>query len=668
MEPTIKEILSQNRIRQSNFAEDYDPLFGVGSPIERVEVIVDGKHPDRLPIGMMEEVVVQAIAKVGDIKKAASKLDVSADDLARYYYALRCKYDYEFWCASCVMIKPKDSEPIPFVLNHPQRRYLAKLEEMRLGGKPIRLILLKARQWGGSTLTEMYMAWIQMFHRPHFNALAVAHLKEVAKNIMGMYEFMISRHPAGIVPDLKKLELVPYMRTQNYRYLKGRTGIIGVASSQEPEGARSFTWQLMHLSEVGLWESTEKIKAEEFASALAGSLVDQPYTVCVKESTAKGIGSYFHKEWLRANNGESEDLPLFVGWWQDPQYQIDVPEKGVAEFIKSWSDYEAGLWKAGATIEGIAWYRKKRSQFTSDFLMRREFPTNPEEAFQSTGNRVFANERVAAARTMCKPPLAVGNLLADTMKGAESLNNIVFQNNYKGYLKVWEFPNMTGLEEPHVKHRNRYCAFGDIGGTTSRADYSVLTVLDRMWTLYGGVPRVAAEFHGHLDQDLFAWYCARICRWYDNALLAIEVNSLRSDKGDVVRGFDPDHSYTVLDEIKEHYDNLYYRVRPETVKENWDGVVGFHMNQQTKPMLIDTLNAALRDNNYEERNAFACDEMDLYELKPDGKMGAVDGEHDDRVISRAGAIWLSGQMDPVSRYDIREKQRTAKKGNFATFN
>jgi hypothetical protein len=84
-------------------------------------------------------------------------------------------------------------------------------------------------------------------------------------------------------------------------------------------------------------------------------------------------------------------------------------------------------------------------------------------------------------------------------------------------------------------------------------------------------------------------------------------------------------------------------------------------------MIINALNAAMRDEAYEERSTYACDEFDRYELKTDGSMGAVDGEHDDRVITRAGAIWLSGTMDPVKEVDVVQTTTTAKKGGFAVF-
>jgi len=66
---------------------------------------------------------------------------------------LRCRHDFEYWCVKCCVIKHKTlGTNVPFVLNAPQRRVAAVMEADRLAGRPIRIIMLKARQWGGSAL------------------------------------------------------------------------------------------------------------------------------------------------------------------------------------------------------------------------------------------------------------------------------------------------------------------------------------------------------------------------------------------------------------------------------------------------------------------------------------------------------------------------------------
>jgi hypothetical protein len=61
---------------------------------------------------------------------------------------------------------------------------------------------------------------------------------------------------------------------------------------------------------------------------------------------------------------------------------------------------------------------------------------------------------------------------------------------------------------------------------------------------------LAARWRGHTGRDMLAWLAAMVCKWYENALLGVEVNSLH------IKG-EPDRSYTIPDEIAEHYDNLY---------------------------------------------------------------------------------------------------------------
>lgn len=87
----------------------------------------------------------------------------------------RMRHDFAFWCRTCVQIRDKQTGTyVPFVLNRPQRKALAAMEEQRRKGEPIRIIMLKARQWGGSTLIQMYMAWIQIMHRENWHSFICA--------------------------------------------------------------------------------------------------------------------------------------------------------------------------------------------------------------------------------------------------------------------------------------------------------------------------------------------------------------------------------------------------------------------------------------------------------------------------------------------------------------
>ena len=57
------------------------------------------------------------------------------------------------------------------------------------------MIMLKARQWGGSTLVQMYMAWIQMILAENWHSLICAHVKDTASTIRGIYSVMLESYP-----------------------------------------------------------------------------------------------------------------------------------------------------------------------------------------------------------------------------------------------------------------------------------------------------------------------------------------------------------------------------------------------------------------------------------------------------------------------------------------
>ena len=48
-------------------------------------------------------------------------------------------------------------------------------------------------------------------------------------------------------------------------------------------------------------------------------------TLVVMESTADGVGSFFHEEWGRACCGKSDKRPVFVPWHEIARYSLSFP-------------------------------------------------------------------------------------------------------------------------------------------------------------------------------------------------------------------------------------------------------------------------------------------------------------------------------------------------------
>lgn len=647
----IPEILKENDKRNAELDKHYNPLTGEGSPLERKLFSYEymGSLVEYLvPVSMFDDPVIQALngSSIEDVVGEVMD-DYSFDDLETLYnqtVQIRLKHDFEFYAFTCLTIPEKVTDKlIPFKLNRPQRRLLKQLEKRRLEGKPIRTIICKARQWGGSTLTQLYMNWIQHYHKTNWNMAICALVDAQALHIENMFEETAKQFPK----EFGEVTLRSYARTHKNRHYLERNSIIGIGSVKNPDNLRTFNIHLAHFSEVGLWTSTPRQSAESLAQSLRGTVQNLPYTMIVMESTAKGVGNFFHREWQNAVSGKSSYDPIFVPWFEIEIYRTDIKDK--EKFIKSMTDYDWFQWELGATLEGINWYKLHKSgENMDDITMFSEFPSTAEEAFSSTGRPAFNRLYVKKAEQSCQEPEIIGELRADSTKGKKALERIEFEKNPSGNLWVWAEPDAT------IRVANRYCVFADIGGKHKGADYSCAKVLDRYFMMEGGIPEVVAVWHGHLEQDLVAWKCAQLAKWYNNALLAVESNSLRKENKD------GDHFLTVLDEIAPYYDNLFTRTDPEKVKEGVPTVWGFHTNMKTKPLLIDTLNASLRDEQYIERDRRAISEMIMYELKEDGTYGAPEGEHDDHVIITAGSVWLAWKYMDMPKL-VKTKQKKGKK-------
>lgn len=375
-----------------------------------------------------------------------------------------------------------------------------------------------------------------------------------------------------------------------------------------------------------------------------GGVLYEPYTMIVYESTANGVGNFFHREYEAAKEGRSQFESVFVAWHEIEQNQLAFASESEREAFAQWlidrkeqpaaasnreepGRYLWSLWTAGATLEGINWYVVERAKHSSHGSMAAECPSDPTEAFVNSGANVFDKYLVEELRPGCRPPAEVGDVYSlSADKGADALDKLRFKADGQGQLWVWSHPQkgMAG----------RYVAVVDIGGRSHKSDWSVIAVFDRAPMAEGHGPEVAAQWYGHIDMDLLAWKSAQIAAYYDFALLVIESNTLETH--DSHRFVDGDQAPFILNELSSAYPNLYAR-RPsaEDVRQGRPRKYGFHTNVATKPMVIATLVQAVREHLYAERDARCLDEMLVYERKANGSFGAIDGAHDDLLMTRA---------------------------------
>lgn len=688
MQKEVINILKEDEKRNADVYQKFDPISGIGSIGERVEVRIDGfpLETQYIPVEMLSIPLVKLLIKCGSIIKFLTEeleVEYSEEDrlkVIEQFVRLRCHYDFAFWAALYVYIKNKGGgDDVLFRLTRPQRKFVERLEKLRKANKPIRIVLLKARQWGGSTTSQLYMAWLQLIHKVGLNSLIIAHQGAGSDEIKDMFDRMIKAYPITMLYKLgetyneNESKLVGVGHSGSIHRVPQRNCKIKIGTAERPDSCRGGDYNLVHLSEVGLWKTTDGKKPEDIVRSACSGILLKPYTMIVYESTANGTGNFFQREYDAAKRGTSQFEAMFVSWFDIEQYSLSFEnENEKADFaVWLWKNRNNGsassaraesgkylwwLWEQGATLEAINWYVQERAKYNEHAPMASEYPSDDVEAFVHSGERVFDKYKVDEFRASCKPPKYVGDVYADGDSGKDALKNLRFAEDTQGLLWIWDLPEIDDKEIV----TNRYLTIVDIGGRSKKADWSVILVIDRLFMLDGGRPEVVAQWYGHIDMDILAWKAAQIAAFYDNSLLVIESNTLETH--DKERQVDGDLSHFILNQIKDVYPNLYARKQTEDeIREGLPRKYGFHTNVATKPMIISTLIKVVREHLYTERDERCLDEYVVYEKKQNGAFGAIIGKHDDLLMTRAIGLHICFFEMPIPTIVLRVKMRVPKK-------
>ena len=679
----VAKLIALNHARNAEIKAKFNPITGEGSIGERKKIVIeDFPFPVQyIPETMMRVPLVRMLVEAGSIKKFLEEYmnteysDEDKEKVIEQFVRIRVKHDFAFWAAMYVFIKQKGGgEDVHFRLNRPQRKLIMRFERRRLQGKPIRLILLKARQWGGSTATQIYMAWLQLVHKVGLNSLIVGHVKDASTEVKDMFDKLIKEYPISMLYEMGEAyndtepKIVGVGQSGNIHRIPQRNCKIKVGTAEKPNSARGGDYNLVHCTEVGLWVTTDGKTPEQIVRSACSGILLKPYTMIVYESTANGTGNFFQREYDAAKAGKSQFESLFIAWFEIEQYALSLDDE-VKFATWLWenrnnenanSDREESgrylwwLWEQGATLEAINWYILERSKYTDHGDMASEYPSDDVEAFVHSGARVFDKYHVEKFKKACKAPRWIGDVYADGDDGEEALVNLRFSEDRQGLLWVWAKPDVDGDEEV----TDRYLVVVDIGGRGKKSDWSVIVVFDRLNQMEGGKPVVVAQWYGHIDMDRLAWKAAQIAAYYDNAYLVIESNTLETH--DKERQVDGDMSGYILNQIKDIYPNLYARKQSdEEIKEQAPKKYGFHTNVATKPKIISTLVKVIRDHLYVERDERCLDEYLCYEKKKNGAFGAITGKHDDLLMTRAIGLHIAFYEMELPTIVVKTKKRMA---------
>lgn len=492
---------------------------------------------------------------------------------------------------NCLKIKTKSGTVVPFRLNDAQRKLYAVAKRQQDDGKPVRLIILKARQLGFSTLTEGLI-----FHacatRKNVNALIVAHREDATANLFRMSKLFYDELPAPVKPMLRASnaqELVFENPSKLRSEREARPGLrsrIRCATAGGRGIGRSDTLQCVHLSEYAFWPDGADGKASTLAGILQ-AVPSLPGTMVVIESTANGFED-FKERWDAAVAGENDFEPVFFAWFENPDYSMPVVPG--TEWTPEERDLKATYQLTDEQLQWRRWCIANNCGGSLD-MFRQEYPASPGEAFLHSGTGVFDNEQIVLRLERLPSPAGRGEFTDGEWTESET-----------GAITLYELPE-EGVP---------YVLGGDTAGEGS--DYFTAIVIDNV------SGRIVAKLRQKYSEPEYVRQIFALGRFYNDALVAIETNF---------------STFPVMKLQEMEYPNQYSREREDTYTRQMRKSYGFRTDRQSRPRAIANLVEVFSSHPEWFTDRELLEEMLTFCYNEDHRPEALAGKHDDLVMGAA---------------------------------
>lgn len=510
-------------------------------------------------------------------------------------------------------IVDKKRETVPFFLNEVQQDFLAKLEEL---GTRKPFFILKGRQQGfTSVITAIQLSFAIV--RKNFSGFTMA---DRSDNTMAIFNDK-ARSVYGRLPN--ELKPSEKFNSRNELFFDKLNSSWRIATATDQVG-RSRTLNFVHFSEVAFYECSLANLQKGIGEAITANAIQ------VYETTANG----FNEAKELWDSGSCHNL--FYEWWRTSEYRSTEYE--YLETKDPWLvERKKILAENGCDKEQITWYCKKYSGYLDKNTIKQEYPCTPAEAFVSSGDCVFDKEainnqivRISANQTAVKGRftyekkcIPIYDSEGKQVDVEWCIRDISFEERQDGYILLHEQPQVKKNRDGVVIAKEPYAIGGDTAGTGE--DYFTGKVISNL-----DGRTVATLRKQKMDEDLYAEQMYCLGRYYHDAIIGIETNYSRQP--------------TRILQNKYNYPNLYLRERLDGVSDKPELVAGFETTSKTKPIIISELVALMREDPASEVDIETLKEMTTFIKKDNGKQEAIDGAHDDLVMAKAIAHFISKQF------------------------
>lgn len=211
---------------------------------------------------------------------------------------IKCAQDPVYFMKKYCMIQHPTRGRIQFNLFPFQEGTLNLLQ------KNDRSIILKSRQLGISTLTAGLSLWMMLFQKDK-SILVVATKQDTAKNLITKIKFMYDNLPSWLQIGFVE---------NNKLALRLKNGSQAKAVSAASDAGRSEAISLLIIDEAAFIEQN---RIEDIWGASQQTLSTGGKAIIL--STPNGTGNFFHKMWVRGEEGINGFVPIRLPWTVHPE-------------------------------------------------------------------------------------------------------------------------------------------------------------------------------------------------------------------------------------------------------------------------------------------------------------------------------------------------------------
>lgn len=513
-----------------------------------------------------------------------------------------------------VKIRDKSGRIIDFKLNEPQQKLYDIIKQLKKEGKPVRIIILKARQMGFSTLTESIL-FKETATKFNINTGIVAHKEEATTNLFNMSKRIYDNLPDAMKPT-KKASNAKELIFDNQEGTGLKSKIKCMTAGADGVG-RSDTFNNLHISELAFWGN-----AKETMLGLMQAVPNLPNTMVIIESTANGY-EYFKEIWDKAVRKENDFIPLFVGWHELEEYQMPYSGFELTPEEKQLQE------TYNLSLDQLTWRRWCIANNCGGDIeqFKQEYPMNPHEAFIVSGASVFDKEAIIIRLETIPKPLKTGYfsyIYNDEKPIGQKISNIKWVDDPDGYINIYQ--------EPKTSIETKYCIGGDTSGEGS--DYFTGHVLDAKTGMQ------VASLKQQFDSDLYTKQMYCLGKDYRDALIGIEAN------------FD---SFPIMELQRLGYRNQYVRESVDKYTGRIEKKLGFKTTSITRPTIISMLKEIVREHIELINDRDTLEELLTIIKNEKGRIEAPVGGHDDQMMGLAIAHFIRSQVVFEPKPEIKKE-------------